>query len=155
MDELVRRLVARYDDDLVSIVLFGSVARGEAGPTSDIDMILVFRSPPRSRIDRFRLFWDALGPIEEERVRLAAQRIAFDWSPIILSVEEAKHRSRLYLDLVDDAVLLFDRDGFFAAVLADMSARLEEIGARKVVLPDGSAMWDLNPQRRPPWEVVL
>lgn len=90
MDDLSRRLVDRYDDALVSVVLFGSVARGEAGPTSDIDMILVFRSPPRSRIDRFRLFWDALGPLEEERVRLAGQRIAFDWGPIILSVEEAR-----------------------------------------------------------------
>lgn len=158
-DHIARALAARLDHvygaELVSVVLFGSVARGTAHATSDIDLVIVFRTLPHGHEPRFRRFWDALGPIELERRRLAANRICFDWSPILMTVDEARHRNRLYLDMVDDAVLLVDRDGFFAAVLADMRARLTEMGATRHALPDGSAYWDLNPHRLPPSKVAL
>lgn len=158
-DGVARALAARldevYGEELVSVVLFGSVARGTAHATSDIDVLIVFRTLPHGHEPRFRRFWDALGPIELERRRLAAIGTCFDWSPILMTVEEARHRNRLYLDMVDDAVLLVDRDGFFAGVLADMRARLDEIGATRHALPDGSAWWDLNPRRLPPSEVAL
>jgi UTP:GlnB (protein PII) uridylyltransferase len=38
---------------LVSLVLFGSVARGRACPTSDIDLLLVAEGLPRSLADRY------------------------------------------------------------------------------------------------------
>jgi len=152
---VARNLVARHGDALVSVVLFGSVARGAAKDNSDIDLVLVFRDPPRSRDGRFRLFWDALGALEDRRVELARMGIGVDWSPIVLSVAEARHRSRLYLDLVDEAELLVDHDGFFQAVLDDMRARLIEIGATKTTYPDGSGCWDLNPLRLPLSQVIL
>ncbi len=40
--EIVSRLVAALDPD--RIVLFGSLARGEAGPDSDVDLLLVKES---------------------------------------------------------------------------------------------------------------
>jgi uncharacterized protein len=54
----VRRLVALYRPD--RIYLFGSVARGDAGPDSDYDILLVVpdSSPPEQR--RSRLAYDAL-----------------------------------------------------------------------------------------------
>jgi predicted nucleotidyltransferase len=39
IDEIVRRIVARFDPE--QIVLFGSRARGEAGPDSDVDLLIV------------------------------------------------------------------------------------------------------------------
>jgi predicted nucleotidyltransferase len=34
-------LVKHFKDDIISVVLFGSVGRGDARPDSDIDMIVV------------------------------------------------------------------------------------------------------------------
>ncbi len=152
---LAERLSQVHGETLISVVLFGSVARGTAHGTSDIDLLLVFRALPHGHEARFRVFWDALGPIELERRRLASLGVHFDWSPILMTAEEATHLNRLYLDMVDEAVLLVDRDGFFAGVLERMRARLAEIGATRHDLPDGSHYWDLNPRRLPPWEVVL
>ena len=41
---LKKRLRDEYD--VAEIHVFGSVARGEAGPDSDIDILVDFRSPP-------------------------------------------------------------------------------------------------------------
>jgi predicted nucleotidyltransferase len=39
IDRMVRRIVNRFDPE--SVVLFGSRARGEAGPDSDVDLLVV------------------------------------------------------------------------------------------------------------------
>ena len=56
--EVVRRLVAAYEP--LRIYLFGSVARGEAGPDCDYDLMLIVSddAPPERR--RSRLAYEAL-----------------------------------------------------------------------------------------------
>ena len=41
VEEFVRRVLERYRDKIDSIILFGSVARGEAKEDSDIDILVV------------------------------------------------------------------------------------------------------------------
>ncbi len=43
--ELKQRLTAIYGERLVRLVLFGSQARGDATPESDIDTLVVLRGP--------------------------------------------------------------------------------------------------------------
>lgn len=49
LEEMVRRLVAAFHPD--SIYLYGSRARGEAGPDSDYDLMLVVSA---SQVPRYR-----------------------------------------------------------------------------------------------------
>ena len=41
--EFVRRALGRYEDKIVSIILFGSVARGDAKEDSDIDILVIWK----------------------------------------------------------------------------------------------------------------
>ncbi len=41
VDEFVRRVLAKYGDRIDNIILFGSVARGDAKEESDIDILVV------------------------------------------------------------------------------------------------------------------
>ena len=41
VEEFVRRALDKYGDRIESIILFGSVARGEAKEDSDIDILVV------------------------------------------------------------------------------------------------------------------
>ncbi len=41
INEMVKRIVRRFDPD--QIILFGSAARGNAGPDSDVDLLVVMR----------------------------------------------------------------------------------------------------------------
>jgi len=43
VEEFVRRVLGRYRDKIDSIILFGSVARGEAKEDSDIDILIVVK----------------------------------------------------------------------------------------------------------------
>jgi hypothetical protein len=126
---------------LVSLVLFGSVARGRAYPTSDIDLLLVAEGLPRSLADRRRPFLEAW-----ERVRATRGLPYVEWNLVTKSPDEA--RVRLYLDIVEDGLLILDREGFFEAVLSGMRERMRALGSRRVHLADGSWYWDLKPDFR-------
>jgi hypothetical protein len=75
------------------------------------------------------------------------------WSLVTKTPDEARAVSPLYLDMVEDGILLLDRDGFFARVLEGLRARMQELGSRRVFLDDGSWYWDLKPDFR--WGEVV
>jgi uncharacterized protein len=125
---------------LVSVVLFGSVARGTARADSDLDVLIVAEGFPRSLRERRQPLLAAW-----ERVRAERGLGAVEWNLVTKTPYEAQLRTPLYLDITEDGVLLLDRDGFFAAVLDGMRARMRALGSRRVRLADGSWYWDLKP----------
>jgi predicted nucleotidyltransferase len=133
---------------LRSVVLFGSVARGEADSTSDIDILIVAEGLPPSRLARQDVLAHADTRIEPDLERLRREGIWTDVLPIIKTPEEAARVTPLYLDMVEDAVLLVDRDGFFAGVLARLRESLRRLGARRV-WQEGFWYWDLKPDYKP------
>jgi len=142
--------VAGLGPRLWAIVLFGSVARGEATGTSDIDLLVVAEAFPRRLAARRQELLALYAPVREARGLPWVE-----WNLATKTPGEARATSPLYLDMVEDARLLFDRDGFFAGVLDRLRARMRELGTRKVVLPDGSWYWDLRPGFRFGDEVEL
>ena len=67
LETLVQRLYMRHSDLIQSVTLFGSKARGDAGPDSDIDVIIVLtnddphlRSSVRRLAARVSLEYDLL-----------------------------------------------------------------------------------------------
>jgi len=128
---------------LVSLVLFGSVARGEAQQTSDIDVIVVAEAFPRSLVERRR---PLLALWEEARTSRGLPYV--EWNLVTKTPEEARVRSPLYLDVVEDGIVIFDRHGFFQAVLQGMRERMRALGSRRIHLPGGTWYWDLKPDFR-------
>ncbi|MEM2186292.1 MAG: nucleotidyltransferase domain-containing protein [Thermofilaceae archaeon] len=130
--ELVRALQRRLGSSLVSVVVFGSVARGEARRDSDIDLLIVVEGLPRSRFRRQDIFMEVEGelqPLIEEAEKLG---YTIEFSPILKTPEEAARGSPLYLDMVEDAVILYDKGGFFQGILKRLAKRLEALGAERV-----------------------
>jgi len=58
LDEIVQRLVAAYRPECV--YLFGSHARGEAGPDSDLDLLVIVSDDAAPERRRSRLAYEAL-----------------------------------------------------------------------------------------------
>jgi predicted nucleotidyltransferase len=128
---------------LRSLVLFGSVARGEAHERSDIDLLVVAEGFERSMRSR-------RAPLLEVWNRLRAERgLPFvEWGLVTKTPEEAVVHSPLYLDIVEEGVVLLDRGQLMRDVFAAMRARMRELGSRRVWLADGSWYWDLKPDFR-------
>ena len=83
-----------------------------------------------------------------EAVRTARGLPHVEWNLIVKTRDEATYHSPLYLDMVEDAILILDRGRFFEGVLAGMRERMRELGSRRIHLPDGSWYWDLKPDFR-------
>ncbi len=128
---------------LRSLVLFGSVARGQSTAHSDIDLLVVAEGFPRSLVERRRPLLAAWS-----RARARHGLPSVDWNIVTKTPEEAQFHSPLYLDLVEDGILLVDRGAFFETVLDAMRARMRALGSRRVFLDDGSWYWDLKPDYR-------
>ena len=143
--EFVRLLQKEFEEDLVSVVLYGSVARGTATKDSDVDLLVVCRNLPDHPWDRN----SRIHAIEEElQPKLEKVQEETGWFPylsiLMRTPEEAAQTSRTYFDMVEEAVLLVDRDDFFQKVLDQIAARMKELGSRKIVLDEGW-YWDLKP----------
>jgi len=56
LDLFVRHVQAVLKENVVSIVLYGSVARGEARPESDVDLLLILE-------ETSPVYWERLQPL--------------------------------------------------------------------------------------------
>lgn len=137
-----------WGDALVAAALFGSVARGEAGPRSDVDLRVVARHLPPGRLARHRLLEPADAAVEPLLAALRRDGVWTDVSPVLKTPEEAQRLTPLWLDLVEDAVVLHDPERFLTSLLDRLRVSLRRLGARR--LRRGSIRyWELKPDYRP------
>ena len=146
--EYTRALRETLGDQLVSVVLFGSVARGEAGPTSDIDLFVVLEEAPPGMRRRRALLEPARQRLTPAPEALWQQGIYTDFVEIIRSREEARRFHPVYLDMTEEAIILYDKNTFFASLLESLRRRLKELGARKKRI-GRLWYWDLKPDMKP------
>ena len=76
-------------------------------------------------------------------------------SCLIMSKREADENHYVFLDMVQDSLILFDDRDYFKGRLSALRERLSSLGSKKVVLPDGSWYWDLKPDLKLGEEFVL
>jgi len=146
---LLQWLVGRIEQCLTlnSLVLFGSYARGEERPESDLDILVISEDFP----ERFTKRFDVLRPLfREAKLHPAYRKMRRDgfypqFSPIPYRPEELKKTPPLLLDLVEDAVVIKD-DGTFGKKMAELRKRLGELGARRVTTKKGNRYWILKPR---------
>lgn len=137
--EFVRSLQSFFGKNLVSIILFGSIARGDFSENSDIDILVVAKDFPKSFSKRIDLFI----PIVEKARRKAPNYPFIQVYP--LTVNEALKNRPIYLDLITDAIILYDEGNFMMNILNKLFKELKELGAKKIYLEDGSWIWILKP----------
>ena len=137
-----------YGDRLVSLAVFGSVARGTQRPDSDVDLLVVCNALPSGRMRRIAEFEEAEKKLSAAVAKLGQQGISTSLSPVLKMPAEVERGGLLYIDLVEDARLLYDRDDFLKGFLDRLRRRLKQLGARRI--RRGNAWyWDLKPDFKP------
>ena len=134
-------------EGLLSLVLFGSVARGTARRDSDVDVLAVIDDG-----HSVREAFDSLIRIEAERVKgeidyLARHGVNTHISILPVSSSRLREHPPILLDVVEDGISVFDT-GIFETERKRLKKRLAEIGARRVFLAEDDWYWDLIPDYR-------
>jgi predicted nucleotidyltransferase len=133
VDIIVEALKANLGGKLISIILYGSTARGDVSEDSDIDLLIVLENLSESRLERIRIFDEVEKRCERELKSVENEyNIKIFFSPILKTVDEARKITPLYLDMVEDGIILFDRDDFMKKTIDRVRARLRELGARRI-----------------------
>lgn len=147
----VRFLLEEVGESLISVVLYGSVARGEARETSDLDLLIIWKNAPAVYYERLQPILRAERKLEGEKVyqELCQGDRRPYLSCLVFSQEEAKENRYLFLDMVEDSLILLDQGGFFEERLRQLGSRLKVLGSRKISLKDGTWYWDLKPDLHP------
>lgn len=147
-DRVAAEYRAALGDELLSMALFGSVARGQAGATSDLDLYAVTRR-------RIPLL-DPRIDVAHRRARESAEYRGLvrdgyrpEPMPVFHSVAELAAHPWILLDISHHGIVLSDDDGVLTRELDAVRRRLADLGARRLVLPDGTWYWDLKPDWRP------
>jgi len=157
-EEILRRLgeglQAHYGPRLVSVAVFGSVGRGTQREDSDIDLLIIVRGLPRGRTARVEEFLPVEQRLEAWLAPPRAELMPVALSPVLKTPEEVEAGSPLFLDMVEDARILHDEDGFLAAYLERLRQRLVALGSRRVWR--GSTWhWVLKPDLKPGETITL
>ena len=148
LDLLLERLKQEFGEQtILAVALFGSVARGEARPDSDIDLLVVYE---KGGFNPTRKFVSTLFVLREssEYRELRRKGLKPDPYPVFLTREELWESPLILLDVLDHGIILYDT-GILQERLEALKHRLAELGARKVVLEDGRWYWDLKPDWKP------
>jgi predicted nucleotidyltransferase len=148
-ERLLSETKAFYGGRLVSLVVFGSVGRETQRFDSDLDLLVIAEGLPKGRMKRVGEFEAVEGKLAPFLKSLELNHgINTYISTVIKSPEEAWKGSPLFLDMVEDARILFDRNDFFRKVLERLRQRLAELGSKRIWR--GNAWyWDLKPDYQP------
>jgi predicted nucleotidyltransferase len=147
LHDLAKRYAAKakeaLGDQIVSVALYGSVARGQAGPGSDIDLFVVLQEAPPGMLARRRLLEPVRESLTPELEGLWRLGIYADFIEVIRTRAEARQFHPLYLDMSREAILLYDRDRFLKTLLENVGEQLERGGAERIAM-GGFWYWDLK-----------
>ncbi|MDG6027961.1 MAG: nucleotidyltransferase domain-containing protein [Candidatus Brocadia sp.] len=146
LKDFIQILKKRFKEDIISVVLFGSVARGNAKKESDIDLCLIIKNLPKSRFQRNRLLSSPLADLREMHSYKELRMKGYfpDISPILYTPEERQDTKPIFLDMVEDGEILLD-NGTFRDKRNDIKKRMSKLNSRKVMCEDGTWYWELKP----------
>jgi predicted nucleotidyltransferase len=148
LSEVARTVQLYYKKRLVTLAVFGSVARGTQRPDSDVDLLLVCDPLPAGRMRRIAEFSKVEAQLEPVLASLKKVGITTALSVIVKTPAEIQRGGLFYLDFIEDARLLYDKGNFFRGFLNQLKDRLSRLGARRVWR--GNAWyWDLKPDFKP------
>ena len=141
-------LAQEIGERLISVALFGSVARGTARDHSDIDLFVVISDLPTGAFARREIVEPVHQALLSELNKLLQTGVYTDLIEVLRTPEEAGRFHMLYRDMMLEAQLLYDRDDFMKERLAQVRRKAQELGSTRRQIGDAT-YWDLKPDFAP------
>lgn len=145
LERAVGEVLRIYSGTVLAVALFGSAARGEAGPESDLDLLVVLDHHFDSLLDDART--RARVARSSTELRLDEWERSRHFHQVQVVVAERSDLDRpgpLFLDLPEEARILWDPAGILRRSLRGFASRLRSAGARHRRSRHFGSYWDLG-----------
>jgi predicted nucleotidyltransferase len=131
VEEVVSAFCQVFKDELVALVLYGFYARGEQKKSSDIDLLIVLKKID-DRYEVFKKFIQVEKILEQSFYKKLREK-GFDpyISPVFLDVENATRFRPLYIDIVFDAKILYDKDNIMKKNIRKSEKKIRRIRCKE------------------------
>lgn len=136
------------EEGIVSVALFGSVAREEGTVHSDIDLLVIYAVGGGDPVEPFAKLLSRIDQWPEYQ-ELRERGIYPSPEVIFMTPEELSRKPLILLDIVDHGVLLRDWHGFLSDKIERLKGIMKRFGSQKILFDDGSWAWDLKPDWQP------
>ena len=128
LPELRNFLKQEFNQDLISIILFGSIVKGNFTSTSDIDVLVVCETPPKD--------WRARDKMVMELTEDIEIKYATPIHMTLVSKDEISHAIEsaypLMLEIYDANEIIYDKNNFFKQLTMDFEKNLRRWHAKKI-----------------------
>ncbi|MBI4373537.1 MAG: nucleotidyltransferase domain-containing protein [Deltaproteobacteria bacterium] len=151
---LFDRIQNYYSEHLIVLAVYGSYARGENRPDSDIDLFIVLEKlPEKGSLKKHEAFVREVElPLDPLWSICSKEGIRMEVSALILSREQAKAFLPLYLDMAEHCLILTDKDDFLRKKLDQVGQQMKRWGSQKREV-GGHWYWEIRPGTR--WDEVV
>lgn len=119
------------NENVIGVMLFGSVARGSYKKESDVDVLLAVRGDVMDAIEEIE---KTIDEVEELRTPLVADGFYLRIRPLILSKADLKAFRPIYLNIIGEGIVLFERGESLTNFIGDVKRNVEW---RKEIIEDG------------------
>ena len=140
----VKLMKENYKEDLLSIILFGSVARGKWNNESDIDIFIIFtnkssiRTAINNRLTKIISDYERKSKLRNSK----GDRLFSTIQDISLVLKDLHTFRTIFYDIAMDGIILFDRNQTGFQFLKKIKKRIEEKGLRRIFIKENDYYWE-------------
>ena len=109
-----------FQDDLISVVVFGSAARGEAGVNDNIDVLIVAEKFEKVGRDEVIDSIEENLKMSEDYFDLVENNLATNINSLCLTQSEIEKNPSLIQDVIPDGFIIYDVNDFMEDKLEQM-----------------------------------
>ncbi|GEM_PF-217828 len=146
ISHFIKKADKKLGDKIISMILFGSVARGEARGSSDIDIFIFYDDSKITRSELNRIIISTIIDLRESKQyqELAQKKIIPEIYPFLISKSSADDYLWVFLDATEEGVILKDTNYFTANLIQNLKTKITKLGGRRTKLPNGKFCWVLS-----------
>jgi predicted nucleotidyltransferase len=143
IDIFIKKVNSQLDNEVVSIILFGSICRNQATGSSDIDMFIFYDNQIITREKLNNILINIIISLrdEPEYKELNLNGICPEIFPFVISKSRSSEILWVFLDATDHGIIVYDKKSFGKNMLVNVKKSISGIKARRFILPNGKWCW--------------